>query len=198
VRAEPPPTGPIDDARILRLTERFLELRRQTFRNLVDTAVELGEILQEGRKILEGQYLRWLRERLGVEPRSAANYIALAGLARESPRVIHRWKELGAAKLYQIARLPAPGRRAVLRTPGLGDMTDLRLSQIVRPYRVRRRTVTGNMRAHGLRMKVQAMIQDLARTRLAQIDDPAIRSGLWKDLMELGSRARALASALSP
>jgi hypothetical protein len=186
----------LDDPAVVRFTERFLELKQQAFRDLVDTAVELGEILVEARKALWGNYRRWIRERLQIDRSTADNYSALARLARESPAVIQRWKELGPSKLYQIARLPAPGRRAVLRLPRLQERTDREFSELVRPHRVLRRKVTGNMRAHGLRMKVEAWIRTLDGERLPRVENGALRVRLRQRLLDLARRARALAEGL--
>jgi len=46
--------APMDTPAVARLTERFLELKREIFRNLVDRAVELGEILLDARQVVRG------------------------------------------------------------------------------------------------------------------------------------------------
>lgn len=186
----------LDSPPVGKFTERFLELRRQGFRDLVDMAVELGEILIQARPLLRGVYQKWLREHLGVDPATAENYVALARLSKEAPHVIQRWKELGPTKLYRVARLPPPGRSAIFKVRGLADMTDGEFVEVTARYLVRRRKVTGNMRAHGLRMKVQGFTQRLARTRLPAIEDDQLRSDLRRDLVELARRVRELLGKL--
>jgi hypothetical protein len=195
-RVRPPPVDPLEDSRVARLTERFLELKRQVYRNLVDVAVELGEILEEGKEILGKSYPRWLDDGLGIERRTAGNYLSLARVARESPGTVQRWKELGATKLYQLARIPAAARREVLRKEGLQGMGDREFSALIRPHVVRRRTVTGNMRAHGFRMKVRAFLETIEGARLPGIESAEIRSGLRRDLLLLSRRAVELARRL--
>ncbi|MSP63694.1 MAG: hypothetical protein EXR72_25780 [Myxococcales bacterium] len=125
LRREPLIVDPVDEPEAAALTGRFLELRRQGVRALVDMAVELGGILLEGRRALQGSYHRWLSERLGIERTTAANYVALAQLGRDSPALIERFRQLGAAKLYRVARLSLEGRHAVLKTASLDEMNDL-------------------------------------------------------------------------
>jgi hypothetical protein len=189
-------SDPLDDPRIARLAERFSELRREAFRNLVDRGIELGEILLEARPLLKGHYHRWLEERLEVQDGTARNYVALAALAHQEPGVIQRWKELGPSKLYRLARISPGGRREVLRAEGLREMTDFEFSALTRRHVLSVRKVTGNMRAHGLRMKVRSFAKLLEGTRLPRIEDAAMRAGLRDDLLELGRRARSLAASL--
>ncbi|MEK6609152.1 MAG: hypothetical protein AABZ30_15950 [Myxococcota bacterium] len=196
VRARAHALVSLDDTRVVRLTERFLELRRQAFRDAVDTVAELGEILREGRTLLAGVYLRWTEDRLGIDYKTARNYEALAHLAAEAPDVIQRFKELGPSKLYRVARLAPAARRVVLRTPDLHDMTDQAFAEVVAPYIVKGRPVTGNMRAHGLRMKAQAFGERLRRLRLPAIRDDAMRAGLRDDLIALADEIKRLASRL--
>src|SRR4051812_48734485 len=96
------------------LAARFHEARRQALRTLVDMTVEAGQVLLEAQRRLGPSYARWLRERLHLEPSTARNYVSMARLAAESPWAVERYKQLGASKLYQVARLPAESRRAVL------------------------------------------------------------------------------------
>jgi hypothetical protein len=184
--------APMDAPAVLRLTERFLELRREIFRNLVDRAVELGELLLEARPLLRGQYQRWLRERLGVDGGTAENYLRLARLARDSPGVLQRWKELGVSKLYRIARLPAPARKKVLRLDRLAAMSDREFSEATSDYLPPLRKVSDNMRAHGLRMRLRAFTGVVAATRALEITDDRLRAGLRADLAALARALRAL------
>lgn len=186
----------LDIPEVTALTERFHELRRQGARTIVDLSIELGAILEEGRKVLAGSFHRWLRERIGIEPQTARNYLALARMARESPGVIERWKELGASKLYRVARLPRDGQRAVLRAPRLAEMTDREFKDVTAPFLVQERKVTGNMRAHGLRMKLQSFRRDLAAARISGIQDDTIRDGLREDLESLGRTVETLLGRL--
>jgi hypothetical protein len=52
------------------------------------------------------------------------------------------------------------------------------------------------MQAHGLRMQVRGFTQRLAAARLTRIDDPEIRAGLRRDLIELGRRAARMARSV--
>ena len=59
---EPPTAGrALDDPRVVALSERFLELKRDLFRDSVDTIIEMGDLLDQGRKVLHGHYRRFLR-----------------------------------------------------------------------------------------------------------------------------------------
>jgi hypothetical protein len=146
--------------------------------------------------VLAGSFHRWLRDKVGIEPQTARNYLALARMARESPGAVERWKELGASKLYRVARLPREGQRAVLRTPRLAEMTDREFKAVTGPYLVQQRKVTGNMRAHGLRMKLQSFRRDIAGARLSGIQDDAIRTGLRDDLEALARTVETLLGRL--
>ncbi|MEK6608095.1 MAG: hypothetical protein AABZ30_10575 [Myxococcota bacterium] len=195
--AATPPTGdPLEAPKVAALTERFLELKRQTLRDLVDRAVELGELLAEARPLLRGHYHRWLDERLGVDSSTAENYVALARLAREDPGLIQRFKELGPAKLYRVARLAPAARRKVLGRSGLDAMTDLEFAEVVGPYLEPGRKVTGNMKAHGLRMRVRGFAEKLGRTLPPAVDNGEMRAGLRRELLELARQIRAFADRL--
>lgn len=167
------------------LATRFEELRRQGLRTLVDLAVELGELLLAARPLLHRSFGTWTRERLGLEHSTAGNYVAMALMARQSPQVIERHKELGVSKLYQLARLPAPARQELLRRPDLGSKTDRELKRLVDPYRERTRKVTGNMRAHGLRQKLASYTAALKTARLGRLTDDDLREALREDLRTL-------------
>lgn len=174
-----------DPPEVAALADRFLELRRQGARTLVDLAVELGQILDAAREKVGRRFGAWARERLGLERGTADNYLSMARLAREQPQIIERYKELGASKLYQVARLPAANRLTVLRTPGVSALTDAEWKKVVEPHRVVRRKVTGNMRAHGLRQKVTSFHEEIRKAHTGAIGDPAMKAGLKDDLKAL-------------
>src|SRR5262245_39727625 len=113
---------PLNSAEARALTARFLEVRTQVVRQLVEAGVEMGQILEEGRKRFGGYYAEWVTERLGLVVTTAANYVALYRLARHSPALVERHRELGVAKLYKLARVSTERRDELLRTPGLLQM----------------------------------------------------------------------------
>lgn len=184
---------PIDSAQAQALVARFLELRRQTARHLVDASTGLGEILDDARRILRGHYQRWLAERLGVEPRTAGNYVALARLARDSPALVERHRELGVAKLYQLARIAPEPRAEILRTPDLQRLTDVEFHALTARHRKPARKVTGNMRAQGILNKLTAMDAELSRLTAPRVTDDDKRAQVRRRLLDLARTARALA-----
>jgi hypothetical protein len=131
-----------------------------------------------------------------VDRATAANYAALARLASEAPGIVQHQKELGASKLYRVARVPAAARRRLLRTPRLAEMSDAEFAALTAPLVPRRRKVSGNMKAHGLRMRVRAFSDRLRAFRPGPIDDPDMRAALREDLVEAARLARALWSRL--
>lgn len=192
-----PPADPLDAPAIVAITKEFLALKVDIYRTLVDKAIELGQILIRAKPLMKGHYERWEHDHLGIDPNTGDNYVALAKLAEKSPRIIHRWKELGPSKLYRLAHLKPSARQTVLQTPGVSGMIDARFADLTGRYVVRRRKVTGNMRAHGVRMRVQAYTRKLTATKLTAVADASIRSGLRADLQELIRAARALAATLA-
>jgi hypothetical protein len=175
------------------LTARFHQARADWIRDSVDVVVELGGILLEGKRSLGPAFHRWIAEELHVEPATARNYIRLAEFSRHSPAAIERFKALGVAKLYKIARLPPPARDAVLHTPEVDQLTDGEFHTLTSSYLTPARKVSGNMRAHGLRQKVRASTTMLLKPPPARIEDDEMRRGLKQDLLELARTARALA-----
>jgi len=151
----------LDSREAVTLAARFKQVREEGAEQLVDLAAALGAILHEARVHLRGQYHRWLDERLGLDRGTARNYSALAALARESPAIITRHKRLGVTKLYTLARMAPASRHQLLREPRLADMGDREFRALTSPLLLRTRKVTGNMRGHGLRMKVRAMYEAL-------------------------------------
>lgn len=186
VVARPAPASPIDSPEAAALAARFHEARRQGARTLVELAVELGQILLEGQRSLDLAFRPWLRERLGLELSTAHNYMAMGRLAREAPAMLERHKDLGASKLYQVARLEAPGRHAVLSTPGIAQLTDRDFKRVVDPHRPRRRKVTPAMRAHGLREKLKSYTTAIGAFKPGKLAGAeAMRAGLLADAKAL-------------
>ncbi len=185
--------GPAAQREVGRLTERYHELRRQGFRYGVDTVIELGQIVLDVERWTNGGLRAWC-EREGVSRSTAYNQASLARLAEDSPGIIQRWKELGPAKLYGVARLLPPARAKVLvkgSEEKLARSTDAQFAQIIRPHLVRKRKVTQDMRASGLRQRLQAWTRRISETRLSGIEDAALRAAVLGDAREL---ERALAS----
>jgi hypothetical protein len=192
------PSDPLEDRKVIRLTHRLLELRRQMFSDAVDTVVELGEILRQGRVILAGHYRRWL-DQLAISRATARNYERLALTAEEDPRLIQRFKELGTTKLYRLAVMNPEGRKSVLgrgKTEDLRALTAREFAALTASHVKRTRKVTADMRAHGLRMKVRSWAQTLHRTRIGRIRSPELRADLKETLEGIASLAGKLARDL--
>jgi hypothetical protein len=75
-------------------------------------------------------------------------------------------------------------------------MTDREFAALAAPHVVKTRTVSGNMRLHGLRMKVQGMTDRLRGATLARADDDQVVAGLRRDLQDLARAAREVLSRL--
>jgi hypothetical protein len=183
---------------VVGLTERYQELRRQAFRDAVDLTIELGQIVIDVHARLREGFGAWLDE-VGTTERTARNYVALARLAAEAPGIVQRWKELGPSKLYKVATLPAPARSKVLRKADgekLLKATDEEFAAIVAPYSTQGRRVTAEMRAHGMRMKVQAWAQQVKSARLSGIEDAAKKAELRAEIASLVRALEALARSL--
>ncbi len=177
---------------VARLSTRFLELRAQLFRDMVETTIELGQILAEVRPLLRGHWQRWL-ERVELTPRAAINYMRLAELAQDAPKVIVDWKELGASKLYRVAALEPTARRRVLKKSERDELLGMNhreFAVLIRPHMKKRRKVTADMRAHGLRMKVIAWTEALGGAKIRGVKSDELRRGLVKDLDALARVAR--------
>lgn len=188
--------GGLDTPAAQTLTARFVEVRAAWFRDTVDAVVQMGEILREGRERLSGSYGRWVEERLHLDRSTAQNYVRLAEYARHAPGEFERHKQLGISKLYKIARLPVEARRAVLATPELSRLTDGEFHSLTASSLPPARKPSGNMKAHGLRMRVQAATAVVRRAPPSHIGNPEMRAGLKKDLIELARAARALAGKI--
>lgn len=196
--AEIVPADPLESRAMIRLAARFQELRRQLFRDAVDTAVEMGDILREGRALSGNRYSHWL-EQLGITYATGRNYESLALLAEEQPRILQRFKELGPTKLYRIALLDDEGRKAVTESLGPEKLVAMNLeefSAVTKPYVKKRRRVTADMRAHGLRQKVRSWNDTLRAARIGAIRGDGLRKDLGKKLKALAAIAAKLADAL--
>jgi hypothetical protein len=191
------------DATIASLTTRFHELKEQLLRDAVETMREMGEILEQGAARLgRRRYGAWVEQDLGISRAAASNYVRVLELSRTTPRLFLDWKELGASKMVRLARV-APRRRRTavrkkLRGKDVHEMTDAEFAVVTRPYIEHKRKVTGNMRAHGLRMKARALHATLERAcgELSDVSDAAIRTALRADLEALARVARRLRARL--
>ncbi len=192
-RSEFKVSDPLDTPDVMVLTARFAEVRSVLFKDTVDATVQLGRILREGRPKIGRNYLRWTRERLHIERSTAANYVRLAELAIHSPAVLERFKDLGVAKLYKLAGLSPEARQLVLRTPNLGRLTDSEFHLLTAEHRRAGRKVSGNMRAHGMRVKLSSFQRQL-KTVPRGITNQEMRAGLKRDLLSLAAHLRALAA----
>ena len=183
-----------DDGAIRMLEARFFEAHRALVHGTVEAVIAMGGILRDARVKLEGEWTRWAEQRLFLDRSTARNYVAMAELARTSPALVERHKDLGVSRLYRIARLPPEARAALLATPGLTDLTDTEFAQVAAGSdEPGTRVVTGNMRGHGLRIKARSMAERLRASTAPRIDDPAMRASVKKELLDLAKAARELA-----
>lgn len=185
-------------AKLHTLTERFLVLKNQLQRDAVETIREMGDVLDRGAELLpHGWYGKWVDEALKIGRSAATNYRRVAELSRSTPAIFLDAKKLGKSKVIRLARVEPQQRKAALRQTVAGrgtiEMTDAEFSLALRKFVKKQRPVTGNMRAHGLRMKLHAMNATLHKAmRHPRAASPAMRAGLRKDLAEIIARARKL------
>ncbi len=177
-------TGMLASPEVAAVAARFHEVRDQGTRTFVAMAAELGEILLEGKRLLRGHYRRWLGT-LDIEWKTASNYVALARFAAESPALLERHQLLGVGKLYRIAKLAPAARHEVLRHPDLKAMQPAEFAAFILPYVTRQRKVSGNMRAHGLRLKMQSSRRTYEKARIPKTMDTQMRQALRSDAEEL-------------
>ena len=88
-------------------------------------------------------------------------------------------------------------RKKVLKAHGperLLEMNQLEFAAIVKPYVRKRRPVTPDMRAHGLRMKLRSWSETLRSADVKKIRNPDLRIALRSDLESLAGLAGKLAS----
>jgi len=190
---------------VVALTERCRELRLQAFRDAVDTAIELRQIVMRVQAKPREHFDVWLAH-VGTTERTALNYAALARLAQDAPGVIQRWKELGPSKLYEVATLPGAARQKVLEAGAAEKLvrgTDKEFAGIVAPFSPRPRRVTADMWAHpdmggGARHAHEGPGMDatVKSARLCGISDRGIRERLVADVAALRKALEALALAL--
>lgn len=193
-----PERDALQDTEVRALTARFAELRLELFRDAVDTVIEMGKLVSEIRPLVKGQFLAWLAS-VGVSAAAAHNYETLAGFAEDHPGLVQKWKELGPTKLYRVVDMTPEGRQAVLRLPDkqrLVRAPEPRFMEVTEEYVRLRRVVTPAMRAHGLRMKVQAWDATVREADLAGLAKADVRAGLRTDLLDLCKLLHALADRL--
>lgn len=190
---------PLLNPEVVRLTDEFRKVRQEFLGDAVDAVVEMGSLLRRGQKLIAGHYYRWLAA-LEVDPTTASNYVRLAALKKENEDLVSDWKELGPSKLYRISQITPEGREAVLdesEHERLRRMNDQKFTALTAPYVAEPQVkVTAAMRAHGLRMKLQAWTQIVRKARLAGLRDGKIRRGLKGDVRALGAALRALGAKL--
>ncbi len=198
-RARKHPTLPVkaSDPRIQKLGARFVEARGQVFEYLVDRGRELGVVLEEAEKLLADPvaYNRWTAS-LDISRTSARNFTNTARLAREAPGAFERWRGLGPAKIYRVARLAPRARTKILGTPGIQAMTDAQFSELCAPWIEKRVPVTVNMLGNGLVQKAAGMNGKLAKWELPLIESSTVKARLKQSLLEIAKRARELAAQL--
>jgi hypothetical protein len=192
-----------EDARIRELTTEFRTLHATLLRDAFETVVQLAAVLREGRLKLKGEYEDWVREDLRIDPDTARNYLRAADVA---PALLARYKPLGLRKIYRLGHIPPEKRSQVLRTVRVvrdGEsrdavrMTDAEFLLATRPYVRKGRPVTGNMLAHGLRMRLRAFLKVLdGARRFPKIENLEMRSGVKEDLAALCAAARSLGAVV--
>jgi hypothetical protein len=186
----------LSDPRMLQLTARFHEVRRTVACSSVEAAVEAGQILEEGRQELQKNFPHWVAH-LRISRDTADNYLALARLEREAPVVIEKWKFLGPARMYRLAKLPPKRRQEVLKREDLGALEDAEFFELTRLGLSTQRAVTANMLGHGLYEKAKGISRGLSGFELpAAIDDPEVRKRLKGELLEVARLARGLAGKI--
>lgn len=184
-------------ARARVLTVRFEQLRETLFRDAVETICEMGEVLDEGARLLRGRYGEWLEQGLGISRAAANNYRRVFALREADAELFVRGKQIGVSKMIQLGRVQPGARRKVLRAKvgdkGVTEMTDAEFAQVAAPYRARTRPVSGNMKAHGLHMRIVAMLERLKEAEeFPAIESAEVRARLRADLLELAKVARGL------
>lgn len=184
-----------------RLSSRFLELRQQLARDAVESMREMGRVLQQARALLDRDYGRWIEDELGISRAAGSNYERVYELSQTTPRLFIDHKELGASKMIRLARVVPKMRAVVLKQKTAkkttADMTDAEFALITKPYLQRPRKISGNMKAHGLRMKLRALTQTLrTATRYPKITDANMRKRLIADLKATAVAANSLARKL--
>ena len=185
------------------LSARFLQLREQLARDAVETMREMGKVLHEARTLLGRDYGLWIREELGISRAAASNYKRVFEMSESTPKIFVEKKDLGPSKIIRLARV-APDKRSTALNKKVGRktvaaMTDAEFALVTKPYLQRQRKVSGNMKAHGLRMKLAALMQTLrGAKRYPKISDDELRRRLAADLEKLATLAHTLAHKLCP
>ena len=192
--------GEVQARRVDRLTARFRSLNDQLRRDAVETIREMGELLAQGAELLRGSYTEWIDDDLDISRTAAGNYRRIFELSESTPALFVKWKEIGASKMIRLARMePRKRERAVQKKLSGKDvfaMTDADFALATKEFVTRSRTVTNNMRAHGLRMKVSALTS-FVRDGLSFVPDkPDVRQALHRDLAALVAAAQRLQKKL--
>ncbi len=187
----------LSDPRLQKLGARVAETRKQIYEFLVDRSRDMGEILDEGRALIDDRrvYNRWTKS-LGMSRTSALNFRNTTAFAREAPGVYERWRVLGPAKIYRLARISPRAREKVLAAPDIVPMSDAAFADVVAPYLEASRTVTGNMIGNGYVQKANGIARKLEAWELPDIDDAALRKNLKSRLLEIARVAKTLAASL--
>ncbi len=181
---------------VIRLSRRFVEIRKTAMGQGVEAAVVLGGILRQLRAELPGHYQRHLRDELDVTPVLAAQYAAVARLAEEAPTVVRGFRAVGVRKLATLARLPAAAREAVVRELRQGRAAERRFWALVEPH-LHHRASSPDVRARALRRSLRAFTTRLTSQALPVPRDAQLRGVLKGDLLEASRRLQAYARQLA-
>lgn len=187
----------LSDPRVQRLAARFLEIRGQSFRYLVDVARETGDLLHEARALLpDPRVFNRFTDSLDVSRGSAKNFENVAALARHQPAVYEKWKGLGPAKIYRLARMKPEARAKVLAISHVDRMTDAGFAVLCSAFPSGGVEVTGNMLGNGLVQKALGMGRKMQEWEIPAITSDEIRKNLKRGLLDLARLARGLAKQL--
>jgi hypothetical protein len=120
---------------VVTATESILRTHAATGRATTKAVLAIGRQIAKVRAQLpEGEFVRWAREGVPFDVRTAQNYLGLAAWAESEPETVKSLAHLGPSKLYRIAALPPARRRkfvpgVMLRIPG-GPKKTLELATV--------------------------------------------------------------------
>ena len=192
------PSDPLRYPDIQNLTIRFRELHFQMFRDMVETAVELGEIIIKVKKRIKGHFYVWL-ETVKVSPQAAKNYERLALAVESTPHLITRYKELGLTKLYRLASISDEGRKKILKPEKLrylAELNDRRFFDLTAPYVKKKKKVSSDQKANGLVQKFKAWIIYVDNAVVRNIKSNKLKVTLRNKAIELSNKLKKLSTEI--
>lgn len=186
-------------AQAARLAQRFARLRPKA--DSAESAKSLGLLLEKGEALLGEGFPAWAEKALAISMDGARDYRRVLELSRTDPELFAEFRDLGTAKMMRLSRVVPAKRRRALRArvegKGVRKMSDAEFNLATRPHLKKQPVITGNMKAHGLRMKVQAMVDQVpAPSELPRVENAAVRRGLDRDLARLVRKLEAVRKRL--